>query len=152
MRQMVDKVLGTCLAILMAVMVINVLWQVFSRYILGAPSPFTDELARFLLIWVGVLGASFASGKKMHIAIDLTSSRLSADNQKVLKAIINVMIIGFVFAVMVVGGGNLVYITFALQQFSPALQIPLGIVYLVLPVGGLLIAYYKIADLTVKHQ
>ena len=147
MRSIIDSVLSTMLVILMSVMVINVLWQVFSRYILGVPSSFTDELARFLLIWVGVLGASYASGKKMHIAINLTSTRMSPRNQRLLSAINSLIIVGFVLAVLVVGGSNLVHMTFILEQYSPALQIPLAVVYLVLPISGLLIIYYKLSDL-----
>ena len=58
-RKKVDKILGTTLAIIMGVMVINVLWQVFTRFVIGTPSSFTDELARYLMIWVGVLGAAY---------------------------------------------------------------------------------------------
>ena len=46
----------------------------------------------------------------------------------------------------VIGGSRLVYITFVLGQFSPALQIPLSIIYSVLPVSGLLIIFYKLSD------
>ena len=128
-------------------MVINVLWQVISRYLLKSPSPFTDELARYLLIWVGLLGAAFASGKKLHVAIDLTSSRLSASGKRKLRNAINITVILFVIGGLLVGGGNLIYITFILGQTSPALQIPLATVYLVLPLSGLFIIYYKLDDI-----
>ena len=59
LRSKIDKILGSTLAFIMAVMVINVLWQVFTRFIIGTPSSFTDELARYLMIWVGVLGAAY---------------------------------------------------------------------------------------------
>lgn len=147
MRKTIDKILETTLIILMSVMVINVLWQVFSRYIIGIPSSFTDELARYLLIWVGLLGATYMSSKNQHIAIDLISSRFGIQGKKRLKAIINLVIISFVLAVLVIGGSNLVYITFILKQYSAALQIPLALVYMVLPISGLLIIYYKIFDL-----
>ncbi len=150
MRRVIDQGLENFLVILMSVMVINVLWQVFSRYVLGIPSSFTDELARFLLIWVGVLGAAYASGKNMHISINLTSKRLSAGNQRILNIINSLIILGFVLAVLIIGGSGLVYITFTLKQFSPALQIPLASVYVILPISGLLIFYYKISDLTGK--
>jgi len=150
MRHAINKALGNFLVVLMSIMVINVLWQVFSRYVLGAPSSFTDELARFLLIWVGILGATYASGKNMHIAINLSANRLSPGGQKVLKVIINLIILGFVITVLLVGGANLVYITFTLEQFSSALQIPLAFVYLILPIGGLLIIYFKVSDLLRK--
>ena len=145
-RQTVDKILGNVLAVLMGVMVINVLWQVFTRFVLGSPSAFTDELARYLLIWVGVLGAAYVSGKKMHIAIDLFSSHLSVGSKRVLGLIIDALILAFIGGVFVMGGARLIYITFILGQKSAALQIPLAFVYTVIPISGLLIMYYKISD------
>ena len=70
-KKMIDKRLELALIILMGVNVLNVLWQVFTRFVLRDPSSFTEELARYLLIWVGLLGASYAAGKKMHLAIDV---------------------------------------------------------------------------------
>ena len=51
-RKKLDKTLEWMLGILLITMVLNVLWQVFSRYILNDPSTFTDELSRYLLIWI----------------------------------------------------------------------------------------------------
>jgi TRAP-type C4-dicarboxylate transport system permease small subunit len=47
---------------------------------------------------------------------------------------------------MVVGGGRLVYITYKLEQNSPSLQIPLAIVYAIIPISGLLILFYKLTQ------
>ena len=69
-REKIDSFLAWTLVIIMSLMVINVLWQVFSRFILGDPSSYTEELARYLMIWVGVLGAAYVSGKNKHVAID----------------------------------------------------------------------------------
>ena len=60
-RKIIDKMLESLLIILMAVLVIDVLWQVASRYLLTSPSSITDELAGFLLIWVGLLGAAYVA-------------------------------------------------------------------------------------------
>ena len=145
-RAIVDKILSRVLIVIMGVMVINVLWQVFSRYFLGEPSSFTDELARYLMIWVGILGAAYVSGKNGHVAIDVFPSRLSKENQKKLKNIVGILIILFSITALVIGGSRLVYITYVLKQFSPALQMPLSLVYLVIPISGILIIYYKISD------
>lgn len=147
LRKKVDNVLAKALILIMGVMVVNVLWQVFSRYILGAPSGFTDELARYLMIWLGILGAAYVSGKNGHVAIDVLPSRLSGTAQKRLKRIVGMMIILFSLTALVIGGFRLVYITYVLQQFSPALQVPLALVYLVLPISGILIIFYKLQDL-----
>jgi TRAP-type C4-dicarboxylate transport system permease small subunit len=150
-RKKVDKILGIILAIIMGVMVINVLWQVFTRFVMGTPSSFTDELARYLMIWVGVLGAAYISGRRMHVAIDLLPAKLNKDGQVKLKIFINFIIILFCFFALIVGGLRLVYITFSLEQYSPALQIPLAVVYLVIPISGVLIIYYKVSDILYKQ-
>ena len=146
-RQRLDKVLGRALVSIMTIMVINVIWQVFSRYVLGAPSSFTDELARFLMIWIGVLGAAYVAGRDGHVSIDVLARRGSLKNQKRLKQIVRMAIVLFCLLAMVIGGLRLVYITYVLDQYSPALGLPLALVYLVIPISGLLIIYYKISDM-----
>ncbi|WP_299164364.1 TRAP transporter small permease [uncultured Eudoraea sp.] len=146
-RNKIDKVLAKLLIIIMSIMVINVLWQVFSRYFLGAPSSFTDELARYLMIWIGILGAAYVSGRNKHVAIDVLPSRLSAKTQKKLRLVVRILIILFCLLALVIGGFRLVYVTYVLDQFSPALQVPLAVVYMVIPISGLLIIYYKISDI-----
>ncbi|MDF4202303.1 TRAP transporter small permease [Maribacter sp. SA7] len=150
MRKKIDSVLGKTLVLIMSVMVINVLWQVFTRYVTGNPSSFTDELARFLMIWIGVLGAAYVSGRNLHVAIDILPLRQSKKTQKKLKIIVTILIILFVLFAFVIGGSRLVYISYVLGQQSPALQLPLAVVYLIIPISGLLIMYYKISDL--KHM
>ncbi len=131
----------------MAIMVVNVLWQVFTRYVMVVPSSFTDELARYLMIWIGVLGAAYVSGKNGHVAITIIPSRVKSATRRKLSQLVNVLIIAFVLMVLVVGGSRLVYISYLLGQQSPALQIPLAVVYLILPISGILIIYYKLSDL-----
>ncbi len=146
-RQGLDKFLGRSLALIMAIMALNVLWQVFSRYALGEPSSFTDELARFLMIWIGVLGAAYVEGQHGHVAIDVLVRRADKHNQKRLKQLVRLVIVLFCLFAMVMGGLRLVYITYLLEQHSPALGLPLAVVYMVIPISGLLIIYYKISDM-----
>ena len=147
MRKQIDNILGKMLVVIMGVMVINVLWQVFTRYIVGSPSSVTDELARYLMIWLGVLGAAYVSGRNMHVAIDVLPRKATVKNQKRFAIVVNSLIILFVLFAFVIGGFRLVYISFILGQQSPALQIPLGLVYAVIPLSGILIIYYKSSDL-----
>lgn len=147
MRQKVNAALKGLLVFLMALIVLSVVWQVFSRYILRSPSTFTSELARYLLIWISLFGAAYVSGEKMHLAIDLLPRKLSPLWNRRLTILIYLLIIAFVLLVMIIGGSRLVYITYILNQTSPALQIPLAYVYTVVPLSGLLIIYYKIMDI-----
>ena len=146
MRKHIDNILAHLLVILMAAMVINVIWQVASRYLFNSPSGFTDELAGFLMIWVGLLGAAYASGKGLHLAIDIIRESKQI-NPVVLDRTIHILIIIFAVAVLVIGGSRLVYLTLDLEQFSANLKIPVGYIYLALPLSGLLITYYAISNL-----
>ena len=138
-----NRVLEVFLIFLMTVLVLDVLWQVFSRYLLSSPSSFTDELAGFLLIWVGVLGAAYVAGRKEHLAIDILIQKSPPARQRLLLYLIHSLIFLFALSVMVCGGMVLMYTRFVLQVKSAALQLPLGYVYIVLPISGLIIMYYE---------
>jgi TRAP-type C4-dicarboxylate transport system permease small subunit len=143
-----DKVIASLLIILMALMVFNVTWQVLSRYVVQNPSSFTDELSRYMLVWLGMLGAAYVAGQDQHIAIDILPKRLHGKSKMKLMILINAVVLLFAFLVMVLGGSNLVYITFILKQKSATMQIPLAYIYTILPVSGLLVIYYQIFQMS----
>ncbi|HHB51777.1 MAG TPA: TRAP transporter small permease [Saprospiraceae bacterium] len=147
MRQKIDYLLERLLIILMSILVLDVLWQVCSRYLLNSPSSFTDEMAGFLLIWVGLMGAAYVSGKNEHLAIDFFAKKLSEKRQRIIQYGIQIAIIFFAISTLIIGGSWLVYTRFYLSVKSSSLSIPLGFVYLVLPISGLLILYYATSDI-----
>ena len=147
MKKRLDKLLGNFLVFLMVLIVLAVLWQVFSRYILNSPSSYTEEIARFLLIWIGILGAAYASGQQQHLAINILSPKLSPQSRIRLNIGINVLIILFCLLVFIIGGSNLVYMNYDLGQTSAALDLPLSVVYMVVPLSGALIIIYKINEI-----
>ncbi|MEN8201002.1 MAG: TRAP transporter small permease [Bacteroidota bacterium] len=143
-EEKLNRGLEVFLVVLMSVLVIDVLWQVFSRYLLSSPSSFTDELAGFLLIWVGVLGAAYVAGRKEHLAIDILIQKSPPERQRKLLYLIHSLIFLFALFVMVLGGIILMYTRFVLQVKSAALQLPLGYVYVILPISGLIIMFYEV--------
>ncbi len=145
-RTSVDKIVERLLIAILGIMVLNVLWQVFTRFFTDTPSSFTDELARYLMIWLGILGAAYVAGKNEHVAIDFFAKKFSEKRQLFLTRFISIAVLSFAFFGMVVGGSRLVYITSKLEQFSPSLKIPLAVVYGVIPLSGILIIFYKITQ------
>ena len=146
MKKSLDKILGSTLVLLMALIVIAVLWQVFSRYVMKNPSSVTEEIARYLMIWIGILGAAYASGQQEHLAINILPLKLNERNRIRLRIGINILIILFAVSALIIGGGNLVYISYLLGQTSAALNLPLSVVYAVLPISGFLIIVYKLNE------
>ena len=142
-----DRVIEKLLITIFGLMVINVIWQVITRYFSENPSSFTDELSRYLMIWLGIIGAAYVTGKNEHVSIDFFIKKISVQNRKILTLFITLSIICFAIIALVIGGGRLVYITLILQQYSPSLKIPLALVYSILPISGILIIFYKITEI-----
>lgn len=145
-RQVVDRALSIALVVIMAALVLDVLWQVFTRFVLRNPSSYTEELARYLMIWVGLLGAAYAAGKHMHLSVDLL--RLEGRLHLAHKLVVYGFTVLFAIGPLVVGGGRLVWTMLYLGQTSAALTIPLGYLYLAVPISGLLITFYAACDIS----
>lgn len=142
MKEKINRAVEFTLVGLFSIMLISVIWQVFSRFVMGSPSTVTDEISSYGLIWVGLLGAAYATGQKLHLAIDLFPAIWVDKNRKWLDGFVYISIAIFSMAVLVLGGLRLCWITFSLGQRSAALEIPLGAVYMILPISGILILYY----------
>ncbi|MEO1054364.1 MAG: TRAP transporter small permease [Bacteroidota bacterium] len=147
MKGILMNALEKLLVVLVGVITIDVIWQVASRYIFNNPSSFTDELAGFLLIWLGLFGAAYVTGRDEHLAIDILPQKLEGKQKRRLQILIYGLVIIFALAVMVVGGINLVYLTFLLEQKSASLQVPLGFVYISIPLSGILICYFSLESI-----
>lgn len=145
--QMLDRALGALLALLLLALVGAVTWQVASRYLLGDPSPWTEELARYLLVWIGLLGAACAYRARAHVGIDLLAQGVGPTGRGRLRVIAALAVLAFAVAVMVVGGARLVQLTWDLGQFSAALGLPMALVYLAIPLSGVIIALYALLDI-----
>jgi len=143
MKNTLDAILEKILVILLAIMLLSVLWQVFSRFVLQDPSTVTDEITSFSLVWIGLLGAAYVTGQKLHLAIDLLPAQRVENNRLLYDGIVHFSIFAFAFIVMIIGGMWLSLLSFQFGQTSAALEIPLGIIYLMIPISGLLTCYYS---------
>ncbi|MEO9853808.1 MAG: TRAP transporter small permease [Reichenbachiella sp.] len=135
-----------------AILVIDVLAQVFARHLFSNSPSFTEELARYALIWLSILGMAYLSGKREHLTMNFLYRKLTIASRIRVFISIELMIILFAAMVMVIGGGNLVMITWTLDQVSPALHLPLGMIYSIVPLSGLLIIYYAIYNILTGNK
>lgn len=117
------------------IMSIIVLLQVFFRFVVYMPFPWSEEIARYLMIWVGMTGSFVALRKGRHIGVSFLMERLPAAVTRVLTPLIQLALIAFL-AVIAVQGGKLAF--FNAAQKSPAMMIPMVYPYLAIPVGALL--------------
>lgn len=148
----VNRFLELFLMTIFALLVLDVLFQVLSRYILGGSFSWTEEFARFSLIWMTIVGAAYLNAKKEHLSMDFLFQKLSVKNQRKVSILIEVFVFLFALMVMVIGGFNLVYTTLHLEQLSGTMRIPLGYIYAIMPFSGLLIMCYSIYHISTIYS
>ncbi|GAE29470.1 TRAP transporter small permease [Halalkalibacter hemicellulosilyticus] len=149
-KNILNKGIMIFASILTVILVCGALWQVFSRYVLNDPSVFTEELLRFLLIWVAFLGTTYAFGSNEHLAITFVKNKLRGKKKKSLQIFIDASIVFFAALILVKGGYSITIST--LNQSSPILQIPMGYIYAILPVSGVLIIFYQIINVFERRE
>ncbi len=144
----VQRGLSALLVVLMTAMVLDVTWQVITRFLLRHPSSFTEELAGFLLVWIGLLGACYALQTRAHLGIDLLANRVNDASRKWVELVVYSLVGLFAFFVMVIGGLRLVWLAFQLNQISAAMGLKMGYVYLAVPISGVLMIIYSTGYIT----
>jgi TRAP-type C4-dicarboxylate transport system permease small subunit len=146
-KKVLDRSLELLVMIVVAVLVLDVLWQVFTRKVLNDPSTWTEELAVFMLIWVSLLGAAVALSRGAHLGIDYFVGKLPPRMRVATEVLVFFCVAAFSLLVMVVGGVDLVASTLELGQESPALRVKVGYVYLAIPISGFFLTLYAVIGL-----
>lgn len=146
------RLLEWTLILAMGVLVVDVLWGVLSRMLaswgfLHSQSSWTEELARYLMIWVGLLGASLAFEKGAHLGLDYFVGKLHPTGRRILRVGALITVLAFAIGVLIIGGWELVSRTLVLQQTAPALGIPKGWVYLAVPVSGVFVVIFTLGQI-----
>jgi TRAP-type C4-dicarboxylate transport system permease small subunit len=141
-KKVLNKSLEVVVILLVAALLLDVLWGIFSRYILQAQSRWTEELATTLLIWVSLLGASVAYGSRSHLGVDYFTAKLDPQAKALMEVMVNLLVAAFAIVALIYGGIELVNKTLAEGQVSPSLGIRVGFIYLALPVSGVFITTF----------
>ena len=139
-----DRILSVVLIALMSVLVLAIVWQVLSRYVAGAPSSVTEELARFTLIWTSLLGASYAFRHRMHLGLNLVTEKLVGKAKNYAEFTVLGVAAVFAFCILITGGGRLVLLTWELGQKTAVMGLPMALIYSAIPISGVLILFYAI--------
>lgn len=139
-RNWLDRVHMAAMSTLFIALVVIIFVQILMRYLLKSPPVVTEELSRFILIYLCMIGASYVSGRRAHLSIEIVRNnprfwRLSALITELLK-------LGFIAAVMLTGGFYLNQNVYLLHQTSAVLKLPLFCVYIIMPICGVLMLIY----------
>lgn len=140
----IAKSLYYILGLLMFIMVAVITAQVISRYIFGSPFTWTEELGRYTFIWMSFLGMALGVKKAGHIALDLLLRGTTGKTEKTLQFLISVLV-GVFGILLTISGYKMMMI--GTGQNSPSLSIPMELIYVVMPISGILIVYFIVGNI-----
>ncbi len=156
------RLLEAALVLAVLVLVLDVLWGVFTRwsgifvvwlsergieawaFMPRGQNELTEEIARFLLIWISLLGAAVAFGEKAHLGVDYFVGKFDLGAQKLISLLGQAVVLFFAVSIFIIGGSSIVFDN--LNQITPALGPEIGLkmghVYLALPIAGVFIVIF----------
>jgi TRAP-type C4-dicarboxylate transport system permease small subunit len=132
---------------ILALLTLDVLYGVGTRFLLGNQARWTEEAARLLLIWLALLGGAMAYSRHAHLGLDLIVARMDAGVARFCRRFGAAFIYLFAVAVMIVGGGLLYAERLSFAQTLPALGINKAWQYLPVPISGVLIAVTAVREM-----
>jgi TRAP-type transport system small permease protein len=124
-------------AILLILLVLVVFSQVLLRYLTYQPLAWTEELARYLFIWLSLLGAAVAVRRGQHFAVDTLQSRFRG--RACARFVLVLTLLEAAFYLTLAGAGAML-IPYVHSQRSPSFDLPMSLPYLAVPCGALIMA------------
>lgn len=137
----VEKIILWLLALLFAVMVVSLFYQIIMRFLFKSANAWSEELTRYSFIWMTMLGSAVATRRSRNMDVDFIVNKMPKLLRSVNTVITKGLIIAFLL-VIIAYGISLVGITF--KQLSAGLRIPMAYIYAAVPTGGILILLFTI--------
>lgn len=137
------KFLNFIIVAMFSCMSIAVFIQIIFRYLLHQPIYWSEEFPRFILIWLTFLGSAIAMKNRSHLSISLLTNRLAVQKRIWVQFFANLLSLLFI-SILVWGGIIIAILT--MPNRTAALQMPTGLVYLAVPVGGIIMIIYLLKN------
>lgn len=144
LRNAMDRLLSGLAGISFLVMVIVTCWQVVTRYVLKAPSAWSEELVSYVFAWMSLWGACLVTGQRGHMNIPLLVERAAPPWRRLLLCLGEG--IAFLFSAVILCYGGLRITRLAMGQMTSSLGVTVGVFYVILPVSGLLNMGYTVLN------
>jgi TRAP-type C4-dicarboxylate transport system permease small subunit len=137
-----NRMIGWALAALLLVMTVLIFWQVFARFVVGRPLYFSDEIARFAMIWLTFIGAGYAYRKGLMISVDIVLEFAGPRISRLFRILIILASALFAFILTKYGFELVGRVA---SQTAPSTRISMMWPYLAVPVGGIVILVNSVA-------
>lgn len=145
LRNVLNTILRVLAGASFLVMVVLTCWQVFTRYLLGSPSTWSEELVSYMFAWASLLGASLVTGERGHMNIPIVVDRMGPGAKKAFGILGEV--IAFLFSLIILVYGGVKISSLAMGQMTSSLNVAVGVFYIVLPICGMLNMIYTVLNI-----
>ena len=145
LRKGINTVLSYATGVIFAFMVCIGTYQIVTRYFFNSPSTVSEELLTYSFTWMALLASAYMFGKRDHMRMGFLADKVTGTARKVLETVIELLVILTVGSIMVYGGFSIMNLT--MTQVTASLGIPMGIIYAILPVSGILIVVYGVMNI-----
>lgn len=135
LNDVLQRIASIIVSTLMGAITIVIFAQVFGRYVLFYSLPWSEELARYMMVWISALGSAVALRRGAHVGLDILVQRLPGRVRTAVE------VVALLFALALTGvlawfGFKLA--NFNMMQHSAAMRLPMGYPYAAVPTAGLL--------------
>ena len=140
LRNILTQILNVLAGGSFIMMVALTCWQVITRYLLKAPSSWSEELVSYLFAWMSLLGASLVTSERGHMNIPILVDRMKPGAQKFFHIFAELVAFAFSAIILLYGGSKITNL--AMGQMTSGLGVPIGVFYVVMPLCGVLNMIY----------
>lgn len=144
-RKGIDVILSSACAVIFAAMVVIGTYQIVTRFIFRSPSTVSEELLTYSFTWMALLSSAYVFGKRDHMRMGFMADKAGAGGQKLLSIFAEILILILAASVMIYGGVTITKLT--MTQSTASLGIPMGVVYTIIPISGVLIVFYSLLNI-----
>lgn len=139
----IEKILNVFVVVLFVGMLFSLSVQVISRYVFNTGFSWTEESARYMMVWLVFTGAALCTKRDIHVAVDAVEEMVPKISMalKLIQRIIIIVYCGLVFNFGLASLAN------AAKQTSPNMQVPMNVIYGIFPVAMTFILIYAIRNL-----
>ena len=143
-RAGIMRILGIVIMCLFAMMTVIGTYQIVTRYFFNRPSTVSEELLTYSFTWMALLASAYVFGKRDHMRMGFLADKITGPARKCLEIAIDLLTFAFAGVVMVYGGISITKLT--MIQTTASLRVPMGYIYVIVPVTGLLIMLFSLMN------
>lgn len=144
LKRVMDRILGGACVTLFALMIVVGTYQIVVRYFFNRPSTVSEELLTYSFTWMALLASAYVFGRRGHMRMSFLADKLPERKQLALDILIECLI--FVFAAIILVHGGISIMRLTMSQVTASLGIPMGVVYMAVPLSGALTMLYSVLN------